>query len=102
VDVITLDEYAHRTRTRPSVMKIDVEGHEREVLAGARELLESARPTVIAEAGGPETIELMESHGYTPMRIMPDGSTASHDGELHIVGGYENICFVPSDAHRAG
>ena len=95
VDVITLDEYAHRTRTRPSLVKIDVEGHEREVLAGASELLETARPTVIAEAGSLATIELMESHGYTPRRILADGSTAPHDGELQAVGGYENICFLP-------
>jgi Methyltransferase FkbM domain len=95
VDVITLDEHAHSTRTRPSLVKIDVEGHEREVLAGAGNLLESVKPTVIAEVGGPETIELMEGHGYTPRRIMPDGSTAAHDGRLHAVGGYENICFLP-------
>jgi FkbM family methyltransferase len=95
VDVIALDEYAHRTRTRPSLVKIDVEGHEREVLVGAGDLLESARPIVIAEAGGEETIELMAGHGYTPLRILPDGSTAAHDGELHALGGYENICFMP-------
>jgi FkbM family methyltransferase len=95
VDVITLDEYAHHKRTRPNLVKIDVEGHEREVLAGASGLLESVKPIVIAEAGSAETIELMEGYGYTPRRILPDGSTAAHDGELHSVGGYENICFTP-------
>ncbi len=95
VDVITLDDYAERTHTHPDLIKIDVEGHEREVLSGAEELLAAARPTVIAEVGGPETIELMESFGYTPLRILPDGSTAAHDGELHAVGGYENVCFSP-------
>jgi FkbM family methyltransferase len=94
VDVITLDGYVERTGARPSVMKVDVEGHEREVLAGAAALLEASRPTVIAEVGGAETIELMQDLGYSPTRILPDGSTHVHDGELHAVGGYENICFV--------
>jgi FkbM family methyltransferase len=96
VDVIKLDEYAHGTRTRPSVMKIDVEGHEREVLAGAGALLESTKPTVIVEVGSSATLELMAGYDYMPQRILPDGSTAPHDGELHAVGGYENVCFVPS------
>jgi FkbM family methyltransferase len=96
VEVITLDEYVARTGVRPDLIKIDVEGHEREVLRGAAELLESGKPTVIAEAGSAETIELMESHGYEPRRILADGSIVTHDGELHAVGGYENICFVPA------
>jgi FkbM family methyltransferase len=98
VDVITLDEHSHRTGTRPSLIKIDVEGHEHEVLTGARALLESSRPTVIAEVGSPATLELMAGCGYEPRRILPDGSTTAHDGQLHTVGGYENVCFVPSPA----
>lgn len=95
VAVATLDEYAHRTQTTPTLIKIDVEGHEREVLAGAWSLLETARPTVIAETGGADTIALMTGHGYTPRRILPDGSTVAHDGALELIGGFENICFVP-------
>jgi FkbM family methyltransferase len=97
VRLITLDEYARPTGARPDLVKIDVEGHEREVLAGARSLLADARPTVIAETGGVGTIELMRDLGYEPRRILPDGSTAAHDGRLELLGGYENICFVPQD-----
>lgn len=98
VDVITLDDYAQRTGVRPSVIKIDVEGHEREVLAGAEQLLQSARPTVIAETGSPETLEFMRGLGFTAHRILADGSLAAHDGQLQLIGGYENICFVPGPA----
>jgi FkbM family methyltransferase len=95
VDVITLDDYARRTGARPDVMKVDVEGHEHEVLLGAKWLLETARPTVIAETGSTATVDLMRGLGYTPYRIADDGSTVAHDGELRLVGGYEDICFMP-------
>ncbi len=95
VNVITLDEYARRTQARPSLVKIDVEGQELEVLTGAKSLLQTARPTVIAETTGVDTVELMKSYGYAPRRILRDGSTAAHDGRPDLAGGFENICFVP-------
>ena len=44
----TLDAYARRHRP-PRLVKIDVEGHEVAVLAGARELLAEQRPAVVCE-----------------------------------------------------
>jgi FkbM family methyltransferase len=96
VDVITLDDYVRRTEIHPDVVKVDVEGHEREALAGGRWMLETARPTVIAETSRLETIELMRELDYVPHRILEDGSTIAHGGQLHLVGGYENICFIPA------
>jgi FkbM family methyltransferase len=96
--VIKLDDYAACTQTWPDLIKVDVEGHEREALAGAASLLDSARPVVIAEVGGVETIDLMRSHDYLPQRIRPDGSTVPHDDTLELVGGFENICFMPTPA----
>jgi FkbM family methyltransferase len=102
VDVITLEAYSRGSRARPDLLKIDVEGHEREVLAGASSLLASARPIVIAETGDGDTIELMHSYAYEPMRILGDGTTVAHDGRLKLVGGYENICFMPSPTGPTG
>jgi len=96
VDVITLDDYAARTRARPDLIKMDVEGHEHEALAGAGEVLRDCRPTLIVEVGSDATLDLMRTRGYTPQRILRDGSTAAHDGRLELIGGYENICFVPA------
>jgi FkbM family methyltransferase len=96
VNVITLDDYARRTQARPSLVKIDVEGHELAALSGARSLLETVRPIVIAETTGVDTIELMRSYDYTPRRILRDGTTAAHSGRLDLAGGFENICFLPS------
>jgi FkbM family methyltransferase len=96
VGLVTLDRYAHRAGVRPHLLKIDVEGHEREVLKGAGTLLEAARPIVIAETGGAGTIDFMTDLGYMPYRIRRDGSMPVHDGSLEFVGGYENICFLPA------
>jgi FkbM family methyltransferase len=96
VDVITLDAYAERTNTRPDLLKIDVEGHEREVLKGARALLDTTRPTVIAEVGEDkrdEVVELMRSHRYEPHSILADGSLGAHGPKQKR--GPENICFRP-------
>lgn len=97
VALITLDGYARSTNTRPDLIKIDVEGHEYEVLVGARWLLETARPTVIAEVGESkrdEVIQLMDGYGYAPHRILPDGSTGG--GGPRLSAGPENICFLPT------
>jgi FkbM family methyltransferase len=101
VDTLTLDAYARRTGAHPSLIKVDVEGHEREALAGAAGLLAATRPVVIAETGGKATLELMGDLSYEPYRIGADGSLAAHDGRLELVGGYENICFMPREASVA-
>lgn len=49
VHVVTLDDYCRRENLRPAFIKIDVEGHESAVLAGAREVLASCRPTILVE-----------------------------------------------------
>ena len=51
----------------PSVIKIDVEGAELEVLEGARELFEACRPVVLCEvipASAPAVTDFFVSRGY--------------------------------------
>lgn len=73
VIVVSLDWAARHLRP-PSVLKIDVEGAEREVLAGADALLRSARPVVLCEVFPSSTRDvtnILRGHGY---RLL-DGDT---------------------------
>ena len=49
VRVTTLDTYCREHGLSPTVIKIDVEGYEEEVLAGARSILEQSRPYLLIE-----------------------------------------------------
>ena len=77
VDVVTVDELcaARLGDRRPAVLKIDVEGWEWEVLQGARQVLDRARPTIWLEywpdgirANGHEpgdVLDLFDEYGYS-------------------------------------
>jgi FkbM family methyltransferase len=51
------------------LVKIDAEGHELAVLHGMRGLLERDHPVLIVESSAPETINLVESCGYSARRL---------------------------------
>ncbi len=75
VPLLTLDEFVTRPGVRPpDLVKIDVEGHEREVVAGMTTLLRDSAPTLLIEFDGPDrasalaradaVIELLNPYGY--------------------------------------
>jgi FkbM family methyltransferase len=68
VEVIRLDDFCGERGIRPTVLKIDVEGAELEVLAGAPRLLERERPAILLSTHGPElhrsAISLLQDAGY--------------------------------------
>ena len=47
VATLTLDEVVHREKVSPDLIKFDVEGCEKEALAGARETITCFRPKII-------------------------------------------------------
>ena len=51
VRTVSIDDFADARGLLPDLIKIDVEGHEREVLAGAVDVLERLRPTLLIEMG---------------------------------------------------
>lgn len=49
VEAQTMDDYCKRKNIYPDLIKIDVEGHEWQVLWGARQTISLVKPTMIVE-----------------------------------------------------
>ena len=74
VEIVTLDAECERLGISPSVVKIDVEGHEAEVLRGAADLLRTRKPLLFLElhldhlekrgVSPREMVDLLRGHGY--------------------------------------
>lgn len=68
---------------RVDFIKIDVEGHEFEVLKGAAELLRAHRPQLLVETEQPAVFSFLGDLGYSPYFVQA-GVLKRHDGEQAI------------------
>ncbi|MBX7190659.1 MAG: FkbM family methyltransferase [Sandaracinaceae bacterium] len=78
---ITLDGLLASTERAPALVKIDVEGHEESVLAGAKTLLARHRPTLFVEVGSESADAvgaILREHGYR-MFDGDDAESAPHE-----------------------
>lgn len=66
VEVTTVDEEVDRFGNPPTILKIDVEGHEMEVLRGARHTLARARPVIFLELH----LDLLEKRNHDPAEVL--------------------------------
>lgn len=62
VPIVTLDDEAARLRVDPDAIKVDVEGHELDVLAGAARLLARKKPLLMLELH----LDLLDRRGERP------------------------------------
>jgi FkbM family methyltransferase len=79
VDTVSLDHFVYSQGNRPpAFIKIDVEGAESQVLAGAVRVLREAKPTMLVELHSPsEDVavgQILLDHGYTAYRIAKNGT----------------------------
>jgi FkbM family methyltransferase len=105
----TLDEYAKSHRA-PTVIKIDVEGGEKRLIAGALETLRKARPVIAMEiwAGtAGERFSLPSCRtliglGYSAHRLNEDGTTSPlAEADLEplirsLPAAWDNLVFLPA------
>ncbi|HTQ61001.1 MAG TPA: FkbM family methyltransferase, partial [Candidatus Solibacter sp.] len=89
VESIRLDDYVSRAALkRLDIVKLDVEGAELDVLAGAPNVLEKFRPLFICEVldaathawkyEAREIVLKFQSYGFNWFEFRPDGSIAPH------------------------
>ena len=101
VRAMTLDKYVD-THEIPDVIKIDTEGSEALILAGAQRLLSSHSPTIVMEVWGKgqsgaensaRAITLLTEAGYRAHSIMGDGSITPTGIHLEMIGENNNFVF---------
>jgi FkbM family methyltransferase len=90
VGAVTLDDFIAEGNPLPHLVKIDVEGHETEVLAGASRLLNSASPPkFLIELHGAEVAAhinaLLRAHGYRICDLHGVALTNEVCAERHIL-----------------
>ena len=99
VEISTIDAYCKKSNLHPTFMKIDVEGNEPAVIAGAHETIASLRPKIILEmweskwAWYRETFAYLSSIYYL-VRIS-DGADASAFYSSNASGGSCDILAIP-------
>jgi FkbM family methyltransferase len=88
VQIVILDEYLADLITRLDFLKIDTEGFEDHVLAGAERLINTYRPTIYIELASEylqssqNAIRWLRDHGYK-FEVEPD-MTSAHNGDNFI------------------
>jgi FkbM family methyltransferase len=86
LDLVTVDGEVERSGLVPTVIKIDVEGHEGAVLRGAAETLRTHRPVVFLELH----LDVLEAEGTPPSAVLALLADAGYR--------FETLAGVP---HRA-
>jgi FkbM family methyltransferase len=95
VSVIALDDFCSARGIVPTLVKIDVEGFEAEVLEGMVGLMHAARPLIVCEVAfdrphAERVSALVRAAGYEIELIGPRGlEPLPADAQV------ENVCFVP-------
>ena len=95
VPTVRLDSYdTSEGLGRVALVKVDVEGHELDVLAGAAELLDRHRPALVLEVNEPVAplVEWIDRAGYVPVRydwerreLRPRDRPAGRGGNVVLV-----------------
>lgn len=99
IEVITLDHWAKKLNLRPDMLKIDVEGHELDVLKGSTETLQHLK-VIQFEFGGCniDTRTFFQDFWYLLKDLNFDVYRISKYGPIHIASYSEDDeCFVTSN-----
>ena len=102
VETETLDGFVarHHDNKGISIIKIDVEGHEPSVLAGAENTINSKRPILFVEVLGRADLEFfsgfIKRHHYVDVPLRESGIAAANGGVEFFEDGW-NHAFLPKE-----
>jgi FkbM family methyltransferase len=88
VEIVSIDDFvAARPELVPAVVKIDVEGHELEVIRGMHETLARHRPRIVCELHGSnaEVSRELGAYGYALEVLEGYGSVEEAPGWVHVL-----------------
>jgi FkbM family methyltransferase len=81
---VSIDDLIARNLTPPDIIKIDVEGHELDVLQGAQKLLLAKKPLLSIEMH-PDLLALRGTSGLAIAKFLEDAGYVFHDMDLKRV-----------------
>ena len=84
IKTVSIDELIERNLAPPDIIKIDVEGHEFDVLLGARKLLLAKKPLLCIELH-PDLLALRGTSGLAIAEYLEDAGYVIHDTDLKRV-----------------
>lgn len=97
----TLDEWCLRTDTKPSLMKLDTEGTEADILEYGEKTLTNYSPIILLEVGGGEAwskntgkcFDILTKHNYEFFELDSHGSLVPH--QRQEIYTYKNLVCIP-------
>lgn len=97
----TLDAWCKRTRTKPSLLKLDTEGTEAGILEKGQEILREYSPIILLEVGGGEAwsentgkcLDILEKHQYQFFELDEAGNPTPHVRVKTYT--YKNLVCIP-------
>lgn len=100
VETTTLDSFVdHNEIEHIDIVKIDVEGHESNVLLGAKETIKRFKPLILVEVSNLEPVKILKKHGYhlynfsrqTGSWVKLDNFNTKNTGTSNIVASYKTL-----------
>jgi FkbM family methyltransferase len=101
VQTETLDEWCLRTNTKPSLIKLDTEGTEANILRHGRKTLTAHAPLILLEVGGGEAwskntsecFDILTKYDYEFFEIDSYGTPIPHARQENYT--YKNLACIP-------
>jgi len=101
VEVVRLDDWCKRELIQPSVIKIDAENFEAEVIGGLAETLSWLRPRVLMETGSEQAIQAGRTLLDLDYRVLvskqPGELTLQKDCVEEAIIRNKDVLFIPAD-----